>query len=363
MVTRTPQDYMDLALSLAARGRGRTNPNPMVGAVVVSNDDVVVGEGYHERAGGAHAEVRALEMAGERARGATLYCTLEPCSHVGRTGPCVVRIVDAGIAKVVAAVEDPNPLVSGQGFAYLRDHHVQVEVGLGAQAATRLNEGFFTLMHEHRPFVIMKAALSADGCLAETPGVQTWFTSPAADHHSHLVRAEVDAIGVGVGTVLIDDPLLTVRGVERERPFSRVVFDRQLRTPPDARLLSTRDAGPVIIVTTAAAAACADLRKPLEDRGAEIEIAADATLRSALERLGARQIETLLLEGGADVHLSAWDEGVVDFVRLYVTPHVVGSGGLRFLHGRRFDDKALFARHEEQLGPDVVIEGYVHRPR
>jgi diaminohydroxyphosphoribosylaminopyrimidine deaminase/5-amino-6-(5-phosphoribosylamino)uracil reductase len=359
----SPQVYMDRALALAAKGRGRTSPNPMVGAVVVSSDDEIVGEGFHERAGEAHAEVRALEMAGEKARGATLYCTLEPCSHVGRTGPCVVRIVTAGIARVVAAVEDPNPLVSGQGFAYLRDHGVVVDAGLGADASMHLNEGFFTLMRERRPFVIMKAALSADGCLAETPGVQTWFTSAEADHHSHLVRAEVDAIAVGVGTVLIDDPLLTVRGVERERPFSRVVFDRQLRTPPGARLLSTRDSGPVIIVTTTAAAACADLRGPLEARGAEIEVAADATLCAALGRLGARQIETLLLEGGADVHLSAWDEGLVDLVRLYVTPHIVGPGGLKFLEGRGFDDKALYARHEERLGPDVLIEGYVHGPR
>jgi diaminohydroxyphosphoribosylaminopyrimidine deaminase / 5-amino-6-(5-phosphoribosylamino)uracil reductase len=301
-------------------------------------------------------------MAGASARGATLYCTLEPCSHVGRTGPCVVRIVDAGIARVVAAVEDPNPLVSGRGVAYLRQHGVTVDVGLRADASTRLNEGFFTLMHERRPFVIMKAALSADGCLALTPGVQTWFTSAAADHHSHLVRAEVDAIAVGVGTVLIDDPLLTVRGVERERPFTRVVFDRQLRTPPDARLLSTQEAGPVIIVTTAAAAG-SDLRGPLEAQGAEIEVAADASLRAALERLGTRQIETLLLEGGADVHLSAWDEDVVDFVRLYVTPHMVGPGGLKFLEGRDFNDKALYGRREERLDPDVMIEGYVHRPR
>jgi diaminohydroxyphosphoribosylaminopyrimidine deaminase/5-amino-6-(5-phosphoribosylamino)uracil reductase len=307
--------------------------------------------------------VRALDMAGAAARGATLYCTLEPCSHVGRTGPCVVRIVEAGIARVVAAVEDPNPLVSGRGLAYLREHGVQVEVGLRAEAAMRLNEGFFTLMREGRPFVIMKAALSADGCMSETPGVQTWFTSAAADQHSHEVRAEVDAIAVGVGTVLIDDPLLTVRGVERSRPFTRVIFDRQLRTPPEARLLSTRDAGPVIIVTTATAAATAELRRPLEAAGAEIEVAADATLKRALERLGARQIETLLLEGGADVHLSAWDEGVVDFVRLYVTPHVVGPGGLKFLEDRGFDDKMLYARREEQLGPDVMIEGYVHRPR
>ena len=354
---------MELALSIAARGRGLTNPNPSVGAIVVAPDGAIVGQGYTAPAGGPHAEVRALDMAGERARGATLYSTLEPCSHVGRTGPCVVRIVESGIVKVVAAVEDPNPLVSGRGLAYLRERGVEVEVGLCADAAVRLNEGFFKLMREHRPFVIMKAALSADGCLAEAPGVQTWFTSAAADHHAHVVRAEVDAIAVGVGTMLIDDPLLTVRGVERDRPFTRVIFDRQLRTPPGSRLLSTLKAGPVIIVTTASAAACTDLRWPLEEKGAQIEVAADASLGAALDRLGARQIETLLLEGGADVHLSAWDEGVVDFVRLYVTPHVVGPGGLRFLEGREFDPRALIGRRETRLGPDTMIEGYVHGSR
>jgi len=363
MVSQTPADYMSRALALAARGRARTSPNPMVGALVVSVDDVVVGQGFHERVGEAHAEVRALEMAGPRARGATLYCTLEPCSHVGRTGPCVVRIVEAGIARVVAAVEDPNPLVSGQGFAYLRAHGIIVDVGLGAAAARRLNEGFFTLMQERRPFVILKAALSADWCLAEAPDRQTWLTSAAADRHAHAVRAEIDAIGVGVGTVLVDDPLLNVRGVYRERPLTRVVFDRRLRTPPASRLLSTRDAGPVIIVTSAAAASCMDLRGPLEARGAEVEVAPDATLRSALERLGTRQIETLLLEGGAAVHDAAWDEGVADFVRLYMTPRVIGPGGLRFLEGRGFDHRALFERREERLDPDVMIEGYVHRPR
>lgn len=356
----TPGDYMDRALFLAARGRGRTSPNPMVGAVVVSPEGVVVGHGFHERAGEAHAEVRALDMAGDRGRGATLYCTLEPCSHVGRTGPCAARIVDAAVARVVAAIADPNPLVNGRGFAYLEAHGVAVEVGLRADGALRLNRPYLTLMRERRPFVILKAALSLDGCLAEAPGRRTRLTSPVADRHAHAVRAEVDAIGVGIGTVLADDPLLTARGAHRERPLVRVIFDRGLRTPATARMLSTPEAGPVIIVTTALGAARADVRTELEARGAEIEIARDLTLRSALEILGTRQIGSLLLEGGAAIHQAAWDEGVADFVRLYVTPHELGPAGLPFLKGRAFSATVLAESRVMSLGPDTLVEGYVH---
>jgi diaminohydroxyphosphoribosylaminopyrimidine deaminase/5-amino-6-(5-phosphoribosylamino)uracil reductase len=359
----TEADYMDRALFLAARGRGRTSPNPMVGAVVVSPDGVIVGQGFHERAGEAHAEVHALAMAGARARGATMYCTLEPCCHQGRTGPCAPRVVDAGIARVVAATLDPDPRVDGRGLSYLRAQGLEVEVGLRQAEAVRLNEAFFTLMREGRPFVILKAAISQDGCLAQTPGRPTALTSAEANRHAHNVRAEVDAIGVGVGTVIADDPLLTARGVYRAVPLVRVIFDRSLRTPPDARVLSTRDAGPVMIVTGAGAAARADLRTPLEDKGAEIEVARDNSFGAALERLAARQIGSLLLEGGAALHAAAWDAGLVDYVRLYITPHVIGPGGLRLLDGRAFSSDALAERHVEPLGPDMVIEGYVHGPR
>src|SRR5262245_10200527 len=179
MLTET--DYMDRALFLAERGRGRTSPNPMVGAVVVGPDGVIEGQGFHERAGEAHAEVRALDEAGSRARGATLYCTLEPCAHVGRTGPCARRIVDAGIRRGVASIRDPNPVVSGRGFALLREHGVDVTVGVRGTEAARLNQPFFTLMRCGRPFVILKAATSLDGYIAETPGVRTFLTSAEAD--------------------------------------------------------------------------------------------------------------------------------------------------------------------------------------
>jgi diaminohydroxyphosphoribosylaminopyrimidine deaminase / 5-amino-6-(5-phosphoribosylamino)uracil reductase len=363
MIATGDQHFMDRALFHAARGRGRTSPNPIVGAVVVSPDGVIVGHGFHERAGEPHAEVHALAQAGDRARGATLYCTLEPCCHHGRTGPCTARIVQAGIRRVVAAIEDPNPLVGGKGFAYLRAHGVEVDVGVGSAAATMLNQPFLTLTRERRPFVIMKAATSLDGRIAEAQGRRTLLTSASANRHAHRLRAEVDAIGIGVGTLLADDPELTARGPYRERPLVRVVFDRQLRTPSDARLLSTRDAGPVIIVTTAESSVRPDLRSALEQRGAEIEVAPDGTMRAMLERLGARQIGSLLLEGGAAVHAAAWDEGLVDFVRLYVTPHILGAAGVALLPGRTFSTAALVEHHVQPLGPDVMIEGYVHRPR
>jgi diaminohydroxyphosphoribosylaminopyrimidine deaminase / 5-amino-6-(5-phosphoribosylamino)uracil reductase len=361
----TASDYMDRALLLAARGRGRTSPNPMVGAVVVSRDGIIEGQGFHERAGEAHAEVHALARAGARARGATLYCTLEPCSHVGRTGPCVERIVDAGIVRVVASIEDPNPKVSGRGFAFLRHHGIDVDVGLRADEAARLNQPFLTLMRRRRPFVILKAATSIDGFVAASAGQRTKLTSAAADRHAHAARAEVDAIAVGSGTILVDDPLLTARGAYRERPLTRVIFDRRLRTPPSARVLSTGEAGPVIIVTTADAAGRSELRRPLEARGAHIETAGP-TFAAALEGLGTRGIGSMLLEGGSTLHAAAWREDAVDFVRLYVTPHALGPAGVRlgiYQAGEPWSWLQLTDPRVEPIGPDTLIEGYVHRPR
>jgi diaminohydroxyphosphoribosylaminopyrimidine deaminase/5-amino-6-(5-phosphoribosylamino)uracil reductase len=353
-------DYIERALFLAERGRGRTSPNPMVGAVIVSASGVVVGQGYHERAGEPHAEVRALNLAGDNARGATMYCTLEPCCHVGRTGPCVDRIVDAGITRVVASMEDPNPAVQGRGFAYLRARSVQVDVGAGGEQALRLNQPFLTLMQRHRPFVILKAATSIDGCIARSRSARTYLTSAAANRHAHAFRAEVDAIGVGVGTVVADDPLLTVRGVYRQRPLTRVVFDRRLRMPTGARLLSTLDAGPVIIVTTPRARL--DARREFEARGALVELAADDSLTASLDCLARRSISSLLLEGGAALHGAAWDERVVDFVRLYVAQTGIGREGVPFLEHRDFATGDLIERRVETLGEDTLIEGYVHRP-
>lgn len=353
-------DYMARALQLAERGRGQTSPNPMVGAVVVSRQGAIVGQGYHEQAGRPHAEVCALDAAAERARGATLYCTLEPCSHVGRTGPCVERIVSAGVARVVASVQDPNPIVSGRGFEYLRTRGVQVDVGVGADQAVRLNRSFFTFIRERRPFVIMKAAVSLDRRVAATPGMRTSLTSSAALRHVHEVRAEIDAIGVGSNTLLVDDPQLTSRGVYRSRPLTRVIFDRRLRTPPDARVFSTPEQGPVIIMTMGGALADSpDRAAALARAGAKLEALDRADLAAALMRLAALEVTSLVLEGGPTIHAAAWNAGLVDCVHLYVAPMTLGPSGVPWLSTDPL--AGLVETRVRSFGSDVFTEGYVHR--
>ncbi len=359
---RLDSAFMEQALRLAARGRGLTSPNPMVGAVVVAPAGGVVGAGYHARAGAPHAEVEALAAAGPQARGATLYCTLEPCCHEGRTGPCAGRIVAAGITRVVAAMEDPNPLVSGGGFRYLRSHGVEVEVGVGAADASRLNEAFVTFMRRHRPFVTMKVALSLDGRIAAAPGVRTRITSSKARQAVDLLRAEVDAVAVGSGTVLVDDPLLTVRGAQRRRPLTRVIMDTRLRTPVTARLLGTLDAGPIVVVTTDAASTAYPTRvAALERAGARVVATTTRDMAAAVTRLADLRLTSLLLEGGTGVHAAAWTARVVDRVQIYVAPHALGSGGVPWLSNTEFSLAALERLRVEPCGTDVFIEGDVHR--
>ena len=355
--------WMRRALEQARRGLGRTTPNPVVGACVVTDDGVVVGDGAHERAGEPHAEVHALDEAGERSRGATLYCTLEPCSHTGRTGPCTERIIAAGIRRVVAAMEDPFPLVSGRGFATLRASGIDVEQGVERDAAVRLNQPFLTTIREGRPFLILKAATSIDGRMAAAAGLRTKLTSAVADRRVQYLRAQVDAIAVGSETLLVDDPLLTAREVYRERPLTRVILDRRLRTPPGARLFSTLSAGPVIILTTpeAMAARCSE-RTALEKAGASVVAPEKPGIREALRAISALDIQSVLLEGGAEVHKAAWDEGVVDYVQLYISPLALGPAGVPLLGGRPWSLSSLIDVKVELLGPDTVIEGYVHRP-
>ena len=354
----TDPDYMALALALAERGRGRTSPNPMVGAIVVDREGVVVGRGSHDHAGGAHAEIIALRDAGVRASGATLYCTLEPCSHVGRTGPCAPAVADAGIARVVIATGDPNPLVSGAGIGILRGRGLDVTTGILDAEARALNRPFVSVMTRRRPFVTMKVALSADHRIAEGPGLRTPLTGPAANRLIHRDRAEVDAIAVGSGTVLADNPRLTARGAFRHRPLVRLVFDTRLRTPPSAKLFSTLSAGPVIIVSTPATVETAPERAEMLARaGAEILVAGEPRLPSALGQLAARGISSIIVEGGVGLHRAFWDAGLVDSVQAYITPRRLGPEGIEWLP---FPLPGLGTIITRALGADTLAEAYVH---
>ena len=356
--------YMDQALGLAERGRGLTSPNPMVGAVVVADRGAVVGIGYHERAGTAHAEVKALDAAQASPHGArdtTLYCTLEPCSHIGRTGPCAHRIVEAGVKRVVVGMVDPDPRVSGQGIAYLRDHGVQVDVGVRRVAAARLNEAFLAWITRGRPFVTMKIATSLDGCISAATRIRTRLTSDEADAAVDRLRAEVDAVAVGSSTVLVDDPHLTPRTASRTRPLTRVVLDRQLRVSSAAALFDTLETGPIVIMTTEAAAAeKSDAVARLVSAGAQVERMRSGAIRDAMMHLGKLEITSLLLEGGVTVHRAAWEAGVVDRVQRYVAPVTLGADGLPWLR-----EEISMARLRDSrvhgYGQDVLFEGYVQR--
>jgi len=361
MAAERDQLFMRKALRLADRGRGRTSPNPMVGALVVDADGVVVGRGAHEAAGGPHAEVNALRDAGARAQGATLYCTLEPCRHVGRTGPCAPLVVDAGIARVVIASEDPNP-VAGGGAALLRERGVQVSTGVLAAEARRLNEVFFTAVTRGRPFVTMKVALSLDGRIS-AHGARTSITGPSAHRLVHRDRAEVDAGAVGSGTVATDDPRLTPRVAYRERPLTRVIYDTRLRTSTSARLFSTLEAGPVIIMTTARALGEA-VRKAatLRQVGAEIVAIDDSRgLVASLETLVRRGVTSIVVEGGATLHRAFWDAEVVDRVQIYVGEGVIGPGGVDWLPEPVISAARMESCSARPVGRDVLLEGYVHR--
>jgi diaminohydroxyphosphoribosylaminopyrimidine deaminase / 5-amino-6-(5-phosphoribosylamino)uracil reductase len=359
----TETELMRRALFHAARAAGATTPNPMVGALVVSPEGIIVGQGRHPRAGEPHAEVFALDEAGERARGGTMYVTLEPCCYFGRTAPCTPRVIASGVRRVVIAMEDPNPRVNGKGIAELRAAGLQVDVGLLAADASRLNRPFVTVQTEHRPAVILKAAMSADHWIAARPGVRTAISGPLALRRAQRLRAAVDAVAVGSGTVLVDDPLLTAREMVRVRPLVRAVFDRRLRTPPTARLFSAIDAGPVIILTTAdalvAEAARADA---LRDAGATL-VAGGETLAGALRELLAHDVSSVLVEGGATLHRALLDEGLVETAHVIVADRPLGPGGVPAFGTGEMGIPGLAPSHVERLGTDTWMEFDVHGNR
>ena len=350
---------MRRALFHAARALGATTPNPVVGAVVVDATGAIVGQGFHARAGGPHAEVAALEEAGPRASGATMYVTLEPCCYTGRTGPCTSRILDAGIRRVVVATIDPNPRVSGRGVALLRAAGVTVDTGLGEAQARRLNAGFISAHERGRPLVILKVAVSRDRKIAALPGVRTRISGPDAHHRTQRLRATTDAIAVGVGTVVADDPLLTVRDVARARPYSRVVFDRQLRTPPAARILGTLDHGQVIMVAAPGTAARHPARaRALTERG--VAVLEASTLEEACRALVQFDVHTLLVEGGAIVHRRFLEAQLVDRVHLVVSPQLLGAAGVPLFDGYDVPWSRMVGLRAEPCGNDVWVEADVH---
>lgn len=327
-ISATDYEYMARALRLAAQGLYTTDPNPRVGCVLVGAGRVV-GEGAHLRAGEPHAEVHALRQAGAAAHGATAYVTLEPCAHTGRTPPCSAALVEAGVGRVVSALEDPNPRVAGQGHAELRAAGIAVDVGLLAPQAAALNPGYLRRQAGGRPWVRCKLAMSLDGRTALATGVSQWITGPAARADVQRLRARSSAIVTGSGTVLADDPSLTARpdASLSERQPLRVILDRRLRTPPTARLLGL--AGRTLVYTAAAAAA----HTALTAAGAEVQAwPAPQDLGAVLDDLARREINEVLVEAGPELSGAFIQAGLVDELIVYMAPHLLGHEGRGLCH-------------------------------
>ncbi len=361
---------MRRALELAQRCVGQTSPNPTVGAVLV-RDGAIVGEGAHVWLERDHAEIVALRQAGERARGATLYITLEPCSHTGRTGPCADALIAAGVAKVVAAMEDPNPLVRGDGFARLREAGVAVEIDPSvAPELERLNEPFLHFVKTGRPLVTLKAAVTLDGKIAAAEDNEGWITSAKARAHVQTLRHQHDAIVTGIGTVLADDCRLTDRsGLARSRPLLRIVLDSQLRLRPDSQMVAVAK-DDLLVVTTSAASS--ERRRALEARNVEV-VALDgpdgrASLAGLVRLLAERRYLSLMIEAGSRVNWAALESGVADKVFFYYAPKILGgmtslpvAGGAG--RKRRIDAIELERVTIHPIPPDeFAVEAYVHRP-
>ncbi|HQR04223.1 MAG: bifunctional diaminohydroxyphosphoribosylaminopyrimidine deaminase/5-amino-6-(5-phosphoribosylamino)uracil reductase RibD [Proteobacteria bacterium] len=348
--------HMTRALRLAARGLFSTSPNPRVGCVIVRNT-TVVGEGWHEKAGAPHAEPLALHAAGNAARDATVYVTLEPCSHVGRTPPCADALIDAGVARVVVAMTDPNPLVSGAGLARLRTAGIDVSTGLLETEARELNLGFISRMTRGRPWVRLKVAASLDGKTALNNGKSQWITGPAARRDAHAWRARSCAMLTGIGTVKDDDPQLTVREVDTPRQPLRVVVDSHLETPPGARILKD---GAVLIAT--AENPPARLR-PLEARGAEVVVLPDANGRVDLSvlmaELGRRGINEVMVEAGSRLNGALLQANCVDELLIYQAPVLLGERARGMFDLAELaslgDRRELVIRDRRMLGADQRI--------
>ncbi len=356
---------MARALALADRARGLTSPNPVVGAVVVGAGEVV-GEGFHRAAGGRHAEIEALAAAGPRARGATLYVTLEPCVHHGRTPPCVPVVIASGVRRVVVAATDPNPLVAGRGFQALRQAGLDVAGGVLETEAERQNRAFFTAMRLGRPHVTLKAAVTLDGRLADVHGASQWISGEVARRHAHRLRAESDAVVVGVETVLRDDPRLTVRlDPPWPREPYRVVLDSRCRTPAGARLIGDATAARALVAVTGAASP--DAIRALEAGGATVLRLATRggriDLAALLGELSGREVRGVLVEGGGEVHAAFLDAGLVDRVAVFVAPRLLGGREAPSMvagAGRALKDAVRLGPFDiTRLGDDLLLEADV----
>jgi diaminohydroxyphosphoribosylaminopyrimidine deaminase/5-amino-6-(5-phosphoribosylamino)uracil reductase len=355
--------FMQLALTLGRRGQGRTWPNPAVGAVIVQ-DGIIIGRGWTQPGGRPHAEVEALRRAGEAARGATLYATLEPCSHFGKSPPCADAIIAAGIARVVSAVEDPNPEVAGQGHARLRAAGIPVDIGIGAAEAARDHAGHFRRIREGRPHVIVKLAVSSDDKIGGAGGKPVAVTGETSRSRVHLLRAQCDAILVGIGTVLADDPLLTCRlpGMARQSPV-RVVLDRALRLPGTSKLVHSARETPLWVMTSSLAEAPAAMK--LGAAGAQvIRVAATSTPppgldpTAVLHALAGKGITRLLVEGGSRVASSFVAQNLVDEVWLLRGPEPIGDSGIVALDALPLtaitESPAFRLRASERLQRDIL---------
>jgi diaminohydroxyphosphoribosylaminopyrimidine deaminase/5-amino-6-(5-phosphoribosylamino)uracil reductase len=354
----TPEAFMRAAVREATKGLGRTSPNPAVGAVLVKGGRVVA-RGHHARAGGPHAEVVALRAAGARARGADLYTTLEPCDHFGRTPPCSVAVLEAGVRRVFVGSADPNPLVNGRGVARLREGGIEVVTGVLRETCDELNAHWFTFITERRPHVTLKAAVTLDGRIATRTGDARWVTGEPARRWVHRLRDRVDAVLVGSGTARADDPRLTTRlPGGRGRDPIRVVLDTDLSLPRDLNLFRQRSAAPTLVAHASARA---------RDLGPRIELVrcrrgpGGVDLRDLLARLAARGVTHLLVEGGARVHARFLQEGLVDRVAIFVAPKIAGGDGIPLVAGRgparMADALSLADVRVERVGDDVLVTG------
>lgn len=351
MIREIDKNYMKLALSLAKKRKGYTHPNPTVGAVVVK-EGKIVGLGYHEKAGKPHAEVMALGQAGEKAKGATLYVTLEPCTHFGRTPPCTDAIIRSGIKRVVVATLDPNPLMSGKGVEKLRNAGIEVDVDVCEKEARELNEDFFTYITQERPYITLKWAQTLDGKLATLTGSSKWITSKESRKVAHILRREATAVLVGVNTVIKDDPHLTVRFVPTEKQPVRIILDPELEVPLSAKVLNTEEA-PTIVITKKEN----EKAEKLKEKGVQVLILKGFNLKNILKKLKELEIMHLMVEGGPRTLTSFLKEGFFDRIVVFIAPKIMGEGLSIGDLGIRSIEESLKVRKKkvENLGEDLVI--------